>query len=186
MVEAKVSLSSVCTNYLEYLRENLILPYIRESENAKALGWTVENDQLIESDGSYYEGVFPDSLRRSGHELIDHMDSVRKAMIQDKHVTATNEEMATAAKMESTFASMNQLVVPYANWRIKCSEYLHVLAKSSVLAFDKFMADDNPYNLYGAIMALSTMYKGSISDGVGECIGMLLAIHLRVHGVTMK
>ncbi len=183
--EANVSLNNVCMRYMDYLRKNLVHPFLRDSEHAKAMGWRVEGDQFIEQ-VSCYDGVFPNSMSKDGNELIYHMDSVRRVMIQDKHITESCEDMATAAKLESTFASMNQLVVPYANWRIDCSEYLHILARSSKSALDKFMADKNPYIFYGAIMALSTMYKGDVGDDIGECIGMLLAIHLRKHGIVMK
>lgn len=166
------------TDALETIRKELVVRFIRESEDASELGWTIENNQLIESEPCT-EGVFPDSLHGNRHELIYYLDSVYKALLENEHVKSTCGTMKSKSELEAVLTTPKSKLPLYANWRIACSEYLHMLAKSSEQTFGVFVADENPYVLVGAIMALNRLY-----DNTGDYtanIGKLLAIHKRMH-----
>ena len=171
-------MTSMGTETLEDIRKRIVIPYIRESEEARKMGRTIVNDRLIESESS--KGVFPDSLHGEGHDLIFFLDCVYKTMLHDKRTISMCEEMKKEAKLEAELTTAESKLPLYANWRIACSEYLHSLAVSSSQTFEKFIADKNPHKLIGSIMALNLLYK---SSSVATHTGKLLAIYQIFHTI---
>lgn len=167
---------------LEDIRKTLVIPYIKESDEALKMGWSIKEGELIESESSL-EGVFPDSLHGEKRNLVFYLDCALKTLLLDERTTSTCEEMKEEAELEEQLTSAEAKLVFYANWRIACSEYLHMLAKSSEQTFDKFIADKNPHKLIGAVMALSLLYNGTTGSSVASHTGKLLAIHKRMHAV---
>ena len=167
---------------LEKLRRNLVLPFVRESAQAKAIGWTVEDTQLIEMLGetecSYM--LFPLSIHEGGDELRKAFDSTRFALLNDADVTTRCEEMAREARMDSQL-TREYRVMAYSLWRMACRKYLYLLAKSSDDALKNFTGDSSPYKLYGAIIALVLAYKEEIDESTTDCLAILLAVYNRTH-----
>ena len=165
---------------LEDIRKNLVIPYIGESNDALKIGWSIKEGELVESESSP-EGVFPDSLHGEKRNLLYYLDCVYKALFQDKRTTSTCAKMKEEAELEAALTTAESKLQLYANYRIACSEYLHMLAKSSGETFDKFIADENPHKLIGAVMALSLFYKDTAGRSIASHTGKLLAVHQRMH-----
>ena len=168
---------------LEELRINLVLPFVRESAQAKAIGWTVEDAQLIEALGEteWSSMLFPLSIHEGGNELMGFFDNARFALLNNADVTTRCEEMAREARMDSQL-TREYRVMAYSLWRMACRKYLYLLAKSSDDALKNFTGDSSPYKLYGAIMALSLAYKGEIDESTTGCLAILLAVYLLLPG----
>lgn len=173
-------MANMGTEILEDIRKTLVIPYIKESDEALKMGWSIKEGELIESESSP-EGIFPDSLHGEKRNLVFYMDCAFKTLLLDERTTSTCAEMKEEAELEEQLTSAEAKLVFYANWRIACSEYLHMLAKSSSETFDKFIADENPHKLVGAVMALSLFYKDTAGRSIASHTGKLLAVHQRMH-----
>ena len=165
---------------LEDIRKNLVISYIMESDEALKMGWSIEEGELVERESSA-EGDFPDSLHGEKRNLISYMDCAYITSLKDKHTTSTCAKIKEEAELEAALPTAESKLPLYANYRIACKEYLHMLAKSSSETFDKFIADENPHKLIGAIMALSLFYKANTSKSIASRTAKLLAVHQKMH-----
>ena len=169
-------MKKVIETALEEIRRMLVIPFIVASDAAAAIGWSVVKTE----DGQYNlvenieccDWLFPHSLRSEGDELITAMDRAYEAFLFHYKDLQGEKELLLADP-----SNHGTGLVMYANWRTDCSRYLYKLARSASEATELFLGDDRPYCLYGAVMALSLAFWGTINKDVKALVKVLMTAH---------
>ena len=143
-------------NALKKIRHFLIIPYIRGNEEAKSLGYFIgPNEEFAERyPGEWSDQFFPMDANR---KLISYFDSTRYLVLNDKTTLENYSVIAEEKELDECFERMDELIVPYSNWRGNCFEYLKATLVNPAKAAIRFLDDKNPWIFWSAITALSTV-----------------------------
>lgn len=155
-----------CVNII---RQDVVIPYIRVSERAKRLGMTVDVDGNLHEIVDVEGGLFPDSIYGNGHDLINEFDTALYALVNSKFA-GQYETVKTRREIVMYEMSCGNAIVPFANWRSDCSQYLHSIAKDPKDAVNRFMADKDPWTLFMSVRSLCNCYFGTIPDTIELCL----------------
>ena len=147
-------------NCMARLRNGLVIPYLRNSSETKAIGWKIDDNGVLTSvvKTSMDDCIFP-----GGTKLIEAYDMSR-AYVLTSNISANDDEMDKERKLEMAVGSGGTYVF-YTNWRMACSRYLSKLAQDYKEAAKMLDEDKTPFRFFASILALSLLNSGSISQG---------------------
>lgn len=175
-------MKKVIETALDEIRRMLVIPFIVASDAADTIGWSVVKTE----DGQYnlvedIEGcnwLFPRSLRSEGNELITAMDCIYELTLDNEAFLRRYKDLQVEKELLlADLSNHGTGLVMYASWRMNCSRYLYKLARSASEATELFLRDDHPYYLYGAVMALSYAFWGTINKDVKALVKVLMTAH---------
>ena len=141
------------------LRSGLIIPYLRNSSEAKACGWKIDDDGVLTRtvETSMDDCIFP-----GGTALIEAYDTSRVCVLTS-NISANDDEMNKERELSMTVDNSAALVL-YSNWRFACARYLSKLAQDFEEAAKMLVEDKTPFRFISAILALSLLNSGNISQ----------------------
>lgn len=165
---------------LEIIRGDVVLPFIAISEDAKALGMKadLENETFSETVENKHE-VFPNGLTRGGTELMSGFDSTLMALFRFAEALKCKEVRVLKDLVEYERQTGGNAVAIFANFRVDCSTYLYEIAKDPQLAAERFERDENPWILYSAILAISTLVHKCIPESVDTCLKYIMCYAIK-------
>lgn len=160
-------------NLLCCIRKELVIPYIRSSEDAKAWGWSINMWGVLETK---YPTITDGRVFPGAKELVKHFDATRIAILEQ--YSDQDEAIRKEKELED---ALGHDIVFYANWRCDCSRYLSKLAKSADETEDMLVNDETPMKFISAIVSLCSVHFGYLPKDISSQVAEILASWRYLH-----
>lgn len=149
---------------LTFFKLELLVPYIRNSEQAKVLGISINEHGRLER---LYLSPADELIFPGGERLIALFDISREYLVEKY---SDEDEVLRFEK------SCVQEYVLCANWRTSCKRYLNAILEDTDKAVKMFIDEKTPWILHSALMSLGLYcFDNMPSEYLNQAANLVIA-----------